>query len=313
MKKEKKVLCIYHKVDLDGVVSAATVVRRYGAENVTLVGWNYGDAVPITDMEEAVKNGHLIILVDVSFSVDVMQRFSAKTIKIDDQEFPLNFVWIDHHSSALQESERSAYARIKGLRTCKRAACELTYEFLFGNGKPTPPGITLLGQYDSWRQDETWEQVLNFQYGMRQYGLDPLEMPEFLFETHVQRTINATMEEGKAIRKYLRHKNQAECKLYSFEAEICGLKAICLNTLEFQSHTFASVYDEKKHDLMCSFVLNGWDCTMSLRSTKAEINCGEIAQVFGGGGHKGSASFKPIWAAFENFLITKRLGSALKP
>jgi nanoRNase/pAp phosphatase (c-di-AMP/oligoRNAs hydrolase) len=32
--------------------------------------------------------------------------------------------------------------------------------------------------------------------------------------------------------------------------------------------------------------------TVSLYSTKPEIDCGEIARTFGGGGHKGAAGFQ---------------------
>jgi len=304
---KQKVLCIYHKVDLDGAVSAAIVLRRYGAENVTLVGWTYGNPFPTQQVGEAVKNGHLIILVDVSFSVEIMKQLSTDKMTIQYKDYPLQVIWIDHHITAIQDSEKYDYSRIKGIRTCERAACELTYEFL--NGKESPTGIALLGQYDSWRQEglHPWEDVLNFQYGMKNYGLNPLDMPDFLW-TGDPDELKATAEVGSGIRKYLKQKNAVECKLYSFEAEIRGLRAICLNTTEFQTQTFASVYDEEKHDLMCAFVLNGTDVIkMSLCATKAEINCGDIARHFGGGGHKGAAGFQIIWPRFETFMVTKRL------
>lgn len=46
-------------------------------------------------------------------------------------------------------------------------------------------------------------------------------------------------------------------KMFSFEADIFGYKAICMNTTEFNSTTFESMYNPRKHDLMMPFCWNG--------------------------------------------------------
>ena len=65
---------------------------------------------------------------------------------------------------------------------------------------------------------------------------------------------------------------------------------------------------KKKHDIMLPFAShkNGkWK--LSLYSTKKKINCGEIAKLFGGGGHKGAAGFISEKLPFSISELQKKL------
>lgn len=69
-------------------------------------------------------------------------------------------------------------------------------------------------------------------------------------------------------------------------------RLICLNTLQRGSWLFNSVWDPAKHDAMCAYgQLKDGRWRVSLYSTKEEVDCGAIAKVLGGGGHKGAAGF----------------------
>ena len=92
--------------------------------------------------------------------------------------------------------------------------------------------------------------------------------------------------------KYQAQVNQLQCKKASFEAEFNGLKAICLNGGGFNSDVFKSVYDESKHDIMIPFQFDGTKWTISLYTSKDEVDCSAIAKVNGGGGHKKAAGFQ---------------------
>jgi nanoRNase/pAp phosphatase (c-di-AMP/oligoRNAs hydrolase) len=85
---------------------------------------------------------------------------------------------------------------------------------------------------------------------------------------------------------------KTQCRKSSFEIEFKGLKAICLNGGGFNSDVFKSVYDESRHDIMMPFQFNGRFWTVSLYTTKDEVDCSVIAKSMGGGGHKKAAGFQ---------------------
>lgn len=95
---------------------------------------------------------------------------------------------------------------------------------------------------------------------------------------------------GEIILSYQKKQNEIQSK-NSFEAKILGLRAICLNTVNFNSMAFDNVYNEENHDLMITFQFNGKNWKFSLYSTKDEIDCSEIAKKFNGGGHKKASGF----------------------
>jgi len=86
---------------------------------------------------------------------------------------------------------------------------------------------------------------------------------------------------GKSILAYQGMVNEAQCRKAAFEFEFEGLKAICLNGGGFNSDVFKSVYDESKHDVMMPFQFDGKQWTISLYTTKNEVDCSVIAKSKG--------------------------------
>jgi oligoribonuclease NrnB/cAMP/cGMP phosphodiesterase (DHH superfamily) len=97
------------------------------------------------------------------------------------------------------------------------------------------------------------------------------------------------MAQGITVLKYQAQVNERQCKSASFEFEIEGLRAICVNGGGFNSDVFKSVYDESKHDIMVPFQFNGKFWVVSFYSVKKEVDCSVVARKFGGGGHAGAA------------------------
>jgi oligoribonuclease NrnB/cAMP/cGMP phosphodiesterase (DHH superfamily) len=173
--------CVYHRIDLDGWMSAAivkhwfteTVIRRGEADtpvdSINFIGYHYGD--PIPDLSEYDK----VIMVDVSFPNEVMLELADR--------LSFDFIWIDHHQPKINEVSKylldNYTLNIDGLTTIegrpKFAACELTWKYLFNetwNGieeTPMPEIVRLLGRYDCFGHKGTSEEqkVLEFQYGAR--------------------------------------------------------------------------------------------------------------------------------------------------
>jgi oligoribonuclease NrnB/cAMP/cGMP phosphodiesterase (DHH superfamily) len=103
--------------------------------------------------------------------------------------------------------------------------------------------------------------------------------------------VKSVVEQGKTVLKYQSQVNESQCKK-AFEIEFEGYRAICLNGGGFNSNVFDSVYDETKHDIMMPFQFNGKFWTISIYSTKPEIDCSVMAKKFGGGGHLSACGFQ---------------------
>jgi len=121
-----KTVCIYHSIDLDGWMSAAIVkhwfnskygnnknktcskseciqeddfecksccCNNYGIDEINFIGYNYGQ--PIPDLSEYDK----VIMCDISFPKKEMYELHFKLQN--------NFIWIDHHISAIKENNET--------------------------------------------------------------------------------------------------------------------------------------------------------------------------------------------------------------
>lgn len=298
-----KDVIIYHKVDLDGVASAAIVVdylKTKGRE-YELLGWTYGDPIP------ELSDGTLKVwILDVSFGEDhekICGKWNTNCSGV---------VWIDHHKTAIPEHLMEDQGMM-GIRRIGTAACELTWEYLYGPDDSCYEIIQYLSAYDVWDKNRfNWDDIMAIQYAIRaRVGLDVDKMVDLIKAMEKYVSMGASLfVEGDSIIKFLKIKNKEECTNYSFEGHIDGYNAIFMNTLEFNSITFDSVYNEDKHDLMCPFaVLPNGLVRFSLYSTKKYMDCGEIAKTFGGGGHKGAAGFQLSVddKRFLNFMLNHKL------
>lgn len=301
-----KTIVIFHKVDLDGWMSAAIVkhwfIKNYKASSfhrhtekhelleddelptgsdLYFLGWDYGDPIPNLSKYKR------IIMCDISFPIDEM-------FKISD-----NLIYIDHHISSITEFNKRLTG-VYGLRDTNFAACELTWKYFFPN-KEMPEIVRLLGMYDSFRHKGTDEEqkVLEFQYGARACMSNHEECYDKLIDSiggleKVQGAIFDTVEaiqlSGGDIYDYLCIEAR---KIYNkaFEIEISGYKFLCSNTSDFNPSSFNLPFTQDGYDGYTTFAYsnNKKSWVFSLRSET--INVSKIAQQFGGGGHKGVAGF----------------------
>jgi uncharacterized protein len=268
-------VCIYHSRDLDGYTSGAIVKRKY--PDAKMIGYDYGQ--PLT-ME---ITGEPVIMVDVSMPMVTMAKIASMS--------NFQFTWIDHHASAIKDYKEFIG---EGESFCTAiledgiSACEGTWKYLFPD-EPMPEGIKLLGEYDTWRnQDkERWEnRILPYQFGMRIHCSSPETFPwDSLAD------VDKIIRDGNIVLAYQREQNAKACKS-AFPIDFENFHAICLNGGGFNSDVFKSVYDESKHDIMMPFMFNGKFWTISLYTTKDDIDCSVIAKRYGGGGHKKAAGFQ---------------------
>lgn len=307
-----KTVCVYHSIDLDGWMSAAIVKHWFKTNNngyikdtednfCDFIGYNYGQ--PIPDLSEYDK----VIMCDISFPKEEMINLYENK----------DFIWLDHHISAINESKHSAvilsYDDVNGIRDTKFAACELTWKHFFNN-KPMPEIVRLLGRYDCFGHKNTPEElkVLEFQYGARgvisnyeEAYKELIECQTYFPQSGYPTREGEILEIGKAIYSYLcteakqsykngftitfdnvpdRHPMDSFVKYYE-------RKFICINKERFNPINFGIDYHKDGYDgAACFHYANGkWN--FSLYNDNGNVDCSAIAKQYGGGGHKGAAGF----------------------
>ncbi|NLJ27882.1 MAG: hypothetical protein GX433_07705 [Deltaproteobacteria bacterium] len=291
--------CFFHSADLDGHCSGAIV--KYAYPQCEMIGINYGQEFPWTRIERGEK----------VFMVDFCLEPFEDMLKLKEQ---CDLVWIDHHKTAIEESKKYFIENWAGIREIGKAACELTWLYLFHSvessfpARPIPLTVHFLGRHDVW--DHSDSRTLPFQYRMRLDDMNPendeaMERWKFLFENPAPEVMERMIREGHLLQRYEEQQDAKFCRAYAFETELTGYseeggragryRAICCNRGFTNSRVFNSVYDPQKHDLMIAFSrlpLPSRKWKVSLYATKENVDCGAIAKFFEGGGHKGAAGFQ---------------------
>jgi oligoribonuclease NrnB/cAMP/cGMP phosphodiesterase (DHH superfamily) len=327
-----KTVCIYHSIDLDGWMSAAIVKHwftRYFDTNIlhleedgnsiklitnpsfkhevqeslTFIGYNYGQ--PIPDLSEYNK----VIMCDISFPAEEMKKLLFYKNGIINKDF----IWIDHHISAIKENVWKNTKYPSGLRDTKFAACELTWQYFFPN-ETMPEIVRLLGRYDCFGHKGTDEEqkVLEFQYGARSVISNYEEAYNYLIDEGMDyknpevNTLNIILEKGKSIYQYLCTEAKQtyakafpiEFKTYTGKIDTKGSIAtstkynfICVNQERFNPINFGIDYHKDGYDGCACFWYKDNKWHFSLYNDNGEIDCSAIAKQYGGGGHKGAAGF----------------------
>lgn len=279
-----RVSVIYHKDDLDGVFSGA-VIKMYeedGGNKVTLYPMSYSDENPNLSKENTDK----VYMAD--FSLKDNHLFFANLLTQG-----IECIWIDHHKTAMEAYEdlKSYYEGMHVVLGQGVAACELVWNFLYG-GKENKI-IEYLSAYDVWDHDRfEWDETLAFQYAMRaKVGLS-VKYAENYLRMHSEFShsfVTSCIKEGKAIINANKRRNAEEVKKYAMEGKVGSYRVLAMNTLEFNSTTFDSMWDEEKYDVMMPFALTPDLKVRASFYTTKDIDCSAIAKSFGGGGHAKAA------------------------
>ena len=282
----EKMLCIYHSRDLDGWSSGMIVKRKFPWAD--LIGYDYGNPIP----EETISKYTSIMMVDISFPIDDMVRIAQNCSM---------FVWIDHHKAIIEEWKRRmdagdvTLAHIRAVLDMSYAACELTWRYCFPE-EDVPMGIELLGTYDSWRDSDKgfWEtMVMPFQTMMKKVCFGPDTFPQVLFSrsADAEDYVMFLIEAGKILYSAKAYGDAKRCKTMAFECSFDGYRAIAM-IMAGSSTAFKSIWDPGKYDIMISFTTSGKFWTVSVYSTREDIDCSAICKAHGGGGHKGASGFQ---------------------
>jgi len=275
----------YHSADLDGHCSGAIVKARY--PKATLHPINYGQAFPW----DSIQKDEEVFLVDFSLQpFEDMERLNSLA----------KLHWIDHHVTALKEAEQRNFLASGGaLLEVGRAGCELTWLYLYGTKKALPLTVYLLGRYDVFDLEAS-EDVLPFQYGIRQYDTDP-EHQEFwqplLAARSASHRIGSLLVQGRTLLQYIQQENAKKARALAFETFLRApglppLRVIAINQGLTNSLIFDTVYNPSEHDAMATFCYRKDKWTVSLFTKSPDLDVSLYAKALGGGGHRQAAGFQ---------------------
>ncbi len=266
-------ICFHHN-DEDGRASAA-IIRYAVGRDVSLIEVNYdGMTVPWDKVSAASR----IIVVDFSFPIQDMQRMAAGR----------EFIWIDHHKSAM-----AALADISkdwpGVRDLSEAACVLAWKYFFP-GRPVPRAITLIGDRDIWRWAESDTGAFSEGLYVRDTRAenDDLWLPLLEEDPALMQSI---LVEGQRLREIRLAEIESRVEQQGFEVEFEGHRTLVINTSSNgdlgqrgRDLGYEIVYcyeDRMQNDILTTNV--------TLFSRQADVSI--IAQRYGGGGHARAAGF----------------------
>ncbi len=268
-----RTVCFHHN-DADGRASGA-IVRYALGRDIQLFEMDYdARSIPWND----ISNANRIVVVDFSFPLQDMQKMAEGR----------EFIWIDHHKSALTELE-AASKTWPGLRDLSEAACVLTWKYFFPN-KPVPRAITLIGDRDIWRWAEADTGAFTEGLHVRDTHVDhddlwiPLleEDPDFM---------KMIIYEGRRLREIRLAEIKSLIERRGFEVRFEGHRTLVVNTGgngDLGQHGrdlgYEIVYcyvDQMQRDILTTVV--------TLFSRQVDVSV--IARRYKGGGHANAAGF----------------------
>ena len=266
------VLVIYHDADFDGKCSAAIAASAFDGD-VDFYGWDH-----YRDIDwELIQKYETVVMVDISFP-DAYQMFSLKNEH--------NFIWIDHHKTAIEKYGDNC-KNFEGKQEVGKGACQLCWEYFFPHLE-LPQSVKLLADYDIWNHSD--KNTLPFQYGMRYLNVsaDDVHIWKRIFKSDGD-LINEIFKIGTICFNFQESQNRYVAKS-SFELEFEGYKCIAVNS-GGGSLIFESV-NGRSYDIMITFVFTGKHWVVSMYNDNGNVDVGEIAKKYGGGGHVAAAGMK---------------------
>lgn len=299
-----KVLIFYHP-DADGITAAA-IVRHALRQRHTDVRFEYirhGYLGEDRRLRELHPDGHTQIwAVDISFRPETTRRLQ--------RAFGPDFVWIDHHISALEAWRATGWEHPAGIRDTAHSAAWLTWHHLFA--VPAPLVVTWTDKYDLWQQDAEWETrtcpwqlVVTCRFSTpERYDLRVFS-DDRLLETYLRRYGRPMF----AYEQHLRSREAGAVQPVVLSLDGHSYRLLFLNSSLRDSQTLAA-WHRRHPEINVDGYLVG-QLVPSLRwklslytANGSGINAARIAQRFGGGGHASAAGFTLSLSDFEKHIKT---------
>ena len=266
MKKNKKIIVLYHGGCWDGFGAAWAAWKKFGA-SADYIGIERGQSLPRH------LKGKDVYMLDFAYSLDMTKKLLGivKSLTI-----------IDHHISA-EKSTKSAHKYVYNL---KHSGAVLAWKY-FHPSKKTPALLKYIEDIDIWKlalpnTRELMASLATYEFKFSLWG-------KIVRDWESAFSKKKYLDEGRAILKYQNELVRKALK-DAEEVRFLGNRALAVNfTLSLNSE-IGDAMRKKGFPLGIIWQKKGDKIVVSLRST-SKVDSAKIASHFGGGGHKKAAAF----------------------
>ncbi len=260
-----KTICIYHTNCTDGF-TAAWVVRRALGEIVFYEG-RYGSPPPNV-------NDCRVILVDFSYPKDVLQGLAMAADSV---------LILDHHKTAQADLDGFSAPNAEIVFDMNRSGAGLAWDYFFPSME-RPAFLNAVEDRDLWRF------ALE---GTREIcaAISSYEQEFMTWDSFDNMDASVLQREGKILdRAHLKSVRQ-EIGITKRRALIGGHDVPMANVPVWHASDTGNIMAQGEK-FAVTYCDTARDRLFSLRSTDEGLDVGEVAKLYGGGGHRNSAGFK---------------------
>lgn len=280
MRKDwKPDICVYHGGCDDGFGAALAVWKRWGG-TLQYVPAGYGSPLGVCDFA-----GRHVLMVDFSLKRQEMAALG---------DIAASVIVLDHHKTAKAELESwivtdlaagiDDKAKIIAHFDMQKSGARMAWEFCHSTAAPML--IAYIEDRDLWRFALPGTKAVSAAIRSYQHDFS-------LWNGWLESNCSQLLMEGAALLRS-HEKNVSSFIKHAYEMEIGGHAVPVVNVpYHYASDTanaLLAAYPEAPF-AACWFMIDGNRRQFSLRSEDARTDISEIAQRYGGGGHRNAAGF----------------------
>lgn len=283
MKRNKKIVVLYHGGCKDGFGAAWAAWKKFGAR-AEYIGVNQGEPFPNN------LKGKRVYTLDFSYPFDI----TKKLLKI-----AKSLVVIDHHISSKKAIQLVPEHVFNNDFTHSGAALSWKY---FHPEKKVPELLKRIEEVDIWKWNlpNTRELFAS----LETYDTNFILWNKIANDWESAHKRQKYLKEGEAILKYQDYLIKKAIE-NSEEVRFLGQRALAANFALSLNSEIGDAMRKKGYSLGIIWQKKGNEIVVSLRSTN-KVDSSKIAARFGGGGHKKAAAFRlPINQKFPWKRIKK--------
>lgn len=302
--------------DLDGIGCIVVLALAYGLDDINYTICNHDDIDKnIKEYLQSGDNHSLVYITDISPSEEVA-KIIDESINNDD----INVTLLDHHKTKLWYNDKyHAWSKVSVTQDDSVENAELTsgtemlYQYLIDKGELVPNKaietfVSYVKRYDTWLWKNDYR---DGQEGNLNQLLSLMGNEEFIDNMIYKLSNNLPLFDKNNLSE-LKHaeriKNDYIEKMMEKinVIEVGGYK-IGLNFNARYNSELGNTFCMNREDVDLYMDIDLNYGTVSMRSTKPNIDVAEIATKFGGGGHKAAAGFTLDDRVVPLFLDTAKL------
>lgn len=274
--------CLHH-LDMDGRSAASIVARYYNDYNKNhYFEMDYDTPWPFDN----ILYGETVVIVDFSIQESLVPQLQKLLTITKD------IIWIDHHASSTTMLEsHPEYNSIAGIRMEGICGAGLTWLYYYNTARDKvydisfcPYWIRLISDYDCFQHNIKFSAAFKLGIDAEEDQSPTSQLWIDLFNDKVKP--DKYIETGNTVKRFLNSYYKDLRNMMMYTNNYNGHKVAIMN-LYGDSNIFGSAYNE--YDFCCRWYFDGKVYKYSLYSCCIDVK--NIAEQYGGGGHKKAAGF----------------------